>query len=134
MGKLRALLINEDVLKKLKEYAENNPLGLDIIKKIATGVLPPIGDNPNHICQLFDGFRIAFSVEKASEEFWFRHASISVSDNYPNVIACNEIIKRLGFKNEIEEGVKIEGFIVYAEEKSRAVNIMEVIVPLSENK
>ena len=67
-----------------------------------------MGDRREHVCEIFDGYRVVFSIEehlmKSSKQTkLICHCSISVSQNttedvYPSEIAWTEILKKLGFK------------------------------------
>lgn len=76
----------------------------------------PVGDNENHCCDLFNGYKCVFSIEEQSVG-WTKHLSISVpADNqYPNIEAVKLIMVEFGIKLPIEE------CCVYIEDVSVAV-------------
>jgi hypothetical protein len=131
---IRILQIDEkakEAILKLKTYAENHKVNLEIIKQMASGIKQPVGDDSNFSCYLHDGFRIVYSIEEQPAGL-FRHISISIDDleKLPNVFATETIINEFGFKGTIsncdsvwiEENVPVitVGFV-------KAINLIQKI-------
>lgn len=131
MKTMRCLVIDEAAKERInqtKKYAEANFLSLGQILEMIEGPKKfCVGDNPNFTCELFDGFRIVYSIMEypnkhtKESEGYHRHISISVSGSgLPNVEAVKMIMKEFGFKNEFEKCV------VFLE-NDKAVNVVEKI-------
>lgn len=121
---LRPLVIDEDAKEKisgLKKYAFDHKFDKVILKKISIGKSPPCGDDPNFTIKLFEGFRIAFSIEEHPCG-WMRHISISVDakNKCPSIASVKVLIKLFDFKNNIRES------FTYLE-NNEAVNVLEKI-------
>lgn len=101
------LIIDDNKLKTLKEYAENNPIHLNEMKQIMEGVVPTVGDRDGHICFLDYGFKLVYSIEEHSRKdgkgtLWGKHMSMSLEEptgtRVPSIIAVQLICQALGFK------------------------------------
>lgn len=84
-------------IKRLREYAENNPLTTQDVLDTIDGKKGPIGDDPNHVVHLFDNFRIVYSVEQQPEGT-FKHISVSLkdTDKLPSLQAFELILEAFG--------------------------------------
>ena len=124
---MRVLVIGpseKEILKKLKENAEQNVFSFDDLLDMYNKRVPIVGEREGFTCTIPATFRIAYSIEehplKDGKGFKkLRHASISVPEigKLPNPEACNMIIEELGYKN------KLDGCVVHVED--RAINIIE---------
>jgi hypothetical protein len=127
MGRVRPLIIDSTAkasIAELCEYAEENPIcNKELQARVAIpGGFSPVGENPNHCCNLFSGYKCVFSIEEQNFG-WTKHLSISVAaDNqYPSLEAVKLIMVEFGIKSPIEE------CCVYIEDESQAVNIISEI-------
>jgi len=124
---VRVLCINDDVkikIAKLVQYASDHKIDFDTVEKIAGGNQPPIGDDPNYVCFIPDGYRVAFSIEQQPDKYWYKHLSISVNNKskLPSIPAAEMIMKEFGFVGIIKDLDH-----VYVEDKVRpaAVNLIQ---------
>jgi hypothetical protein len=121
---LRVLEINNDTKKEIKKvitYAENNICDEAQIKLIASKDIPPVGDNPDHLVHIHDGYRVIYSIEKQPIGLC-HHISISVEsgDKYPNPEAVKMILKEFGMNEKLEESLHI-----WKEDFMNAINILQ---------
>lgn len=88
------------------EYAHQHVLSMDDLLDIFNGQEPPVGDRPEHVCQLPVGYRVVFNLEKQNHGV-VRHISVSVDSpgKLPNIEAVREIARLFGIKKELEECV-----------------------------
>jgi hypothetical protein len=127
---MRILQINDDTLvdiKKVKEYAERNIVSIDTIKAAVECPMEsiPVGDNPEHVVHIHDGFRVVYSIEEQPIGL-IAHLSISVEalGKYPNEVAVNMILKEFGM-DEVTSDSKNAACAVWIEEKNESVNIVQ---------
>jgi len=111
----------EKDIYRLKEFAELNPISLETVKNIIACKEPPIGNNPFHVCLIYDGFRCVFSIEEHKDKIKVRHLSVSVKTKgkWPNEYTIQEIMLQFGFRNRLKDS------IIYLEKKAEAVNVIE---------
>ncbi len=77
-----SLIIDEEAKTKIAELVQHCvefPISYRILEAMVEGKIPPIGDSPDHVIHLFNGFRIAFSWEVQSDSITYRHISISLA-------------------------------------------------------
>lgn len=122
----RALVIGPEEQEKIKtliKYAEDNIYTLDRLKKIQTGEELPPGDNENHRIKLPFGFCCVFTQEEHSREL-YRHLSVSVSkkNRYPSPEAMQMIAEEFGFIGNIKTDAQL-----FLEEEVQAVNVIQKI-------
>lgn len=104
---MRALLIDERAkaeIARVIAHAEKNKISQNELRERIEKGGPAIGDDPNHVCYLFDGFKVVFSIEE--QPFgWSRHLSISVNDpnKVPHQAAAEMIMKEFGFTEPLKE-------------------------------
>ena len=100
------LIIDDNKLKVLKEYAERNPVTFQELQQIIDGTVPPVGDRDGYICFLDYGFKLVFSIEehpcKDGGTLWGKHMSVSLEEptgtRVPSIIAVQLLCQALGFK------------------------------------
>lgn len=116
---MRPLLISDEQLKELKEFAEKNTIAFDEMKQIKDGVLKPMGDRPEHLRIIPVGYRVVYSIEQHFER-WMRHVSVSVDaeGKLPSIDSVGAIMHELGFNS------KLDLAHVYIEDE-RAINVLE---------
>jgi len=122
---MRLLQITDETridIKKVREYAEHNIISFDRLKAAIEDPLEsiPVGDNPEHVVHIHDGYRVVYSIEQQSMGP-LAHLSISVEKKgkYPNEAAVNLILKEFGM-NEVLESVN-----VWLDENNQSVNILQ---------
>ncbi len=117
----------KEKLSKLKEFAEAHPLSYGDLLDTYNGKKAAVGDDPRFVCYIPAKYRVVFSIEE-QRKGQMRHCSISVvaKGKLPNPFACNELIKLLGFKNEINIENPCKELQVWIEEE-RSINIAEFI-------
>ena len=135
--KIRPLMMDEDAqiaIKKVRNYAENNPYTISKLKLVGEGKEPPPGDNPNYRCLLKFGYICVFTLDQATkvdteEVVWVRHLSVAVaeSNKWPNEHAVNFLMKEFGFRQQLGPNSEL---VVWLENendptKPQAVNIVE---------
>jgi hypothetical protein len=125
---MRILQINDDTLvdvKKVKKYAEQNIVSIDTIKAAVECPMEsiPIGDNPEHVVYIHDGFRVVYSIEEQPIGL-IAHLSISVEavGKYSNEQAVNVILKEFGM-NDVSESIN-----VWLDESNQSVNILQEFI------
>lgn len=133
--KIRPLVMDANaqaVIKKVMDYAENNPFTKSKLLLIAEGKAP--GDDPNYRCNLNFGYNCVFTLDQATdkdtqEPIWVRHLSVSVdeSNKWPNEQAVSFLMKEFGFRQQLGPDSKL---VVWLEnehdpEKPQAVNVVE---------
>jgi hypothetical protein len=77
---MRALIIDATAKQKLSSivaYAKQNPVTIDLMQRIASGIAQPVGDDINRIAFLQEGFKVVFSIEQHLSG-WFMHFSVSI--------------------------------------------------------
>lgn len=101
------LIIDNNKLKALKEFAESHPIHYEEMKQIAEGTLPPPGDREGYICLLDYGFKLVYSIEEHPRKdgkgtIWGKHMSMSLEEltgtRIPSIIAVQLICQALDFK------------------------------------
>lgn len=123
---MRALIIDKEPIKRLREYAEANPIEVNA-GVVLDNKIPRAGDNPLLTLEIPVGYRICFSVEKQKFEnqplLHVRHLSVSVDDpkKLPSIPAVEAIMKELGFVGNIDEQEN-----VWIEDE-RAINVIQII-------
>jgi len=123
---VRPLIIDDLVrrcLEGLAEHAEENPLTMDDLLDTYNKQKKPIGDDDMHVVELPFGYRVVYSIEEQPVGK-VRHLSMSVNEDkkLPNMEAVKEIMKILGFRNDIQDCyVKLED---YAPNR-QAINVLE---------
>lgn len=135
--KIRPLVMDANaqaVIKKVRDYAENNPFTKSKLLLIGEGKAPPPGDDPNYRCNLNFGYSCVFTLDQATdrdtqEPIWVRHLSVSVdeSNKWPNEQAVSFLMKEFGFRQQLGPDSKL---VVWLEnehdpEKPQAVNVVE---------
>lgn len=106
---MRSLIIDEKAKEDIAvvcAYADLNRIDFkELQARCATpDEYPPIGDDQNHCCHVFQGFKCVFSIEE--QEFgWTRHLSVSVDaiDKMPHVQAVKMLMVEFGINKPLEE-------------------------------
>lgn len=122
---MRILQIDDDVrceIKRVKEYAVEHIVDKHQLSLIKSGDAPPVGDNPEHLVHIHDGYRIIYSVDKHPDNGkLYHHVSISVDrwGKAPHKVAVNMILDEFGLKPFKESDY------MYTEDDVEAVNILQ---------
>lgn len=115
----------EGEIKKLVDFAEEHPFTMDDMLDVVNGDVLVAGDREGHYLNTPFGIRIVYSIEMQNAGK-ARHLSVSIDKDcsFPPPPVTREIMKLIGFENELEEClIDIEKF----SETRGAVNIYEVI-------
>jgi hypothetical protein len=123
---MRPLIIDDDtryIIKKLMKYAERNELSLKDLQDTIDGTKEPIGNNPNHVCIIPHGYRVAYSIEN-QPTFKCKHISVSIDTKgmLPNQEAVKAIVMEFGFNTDLDDGKAF----VYVEDQE-SINVLEPI-------
>lgn len=105
---MRPLILTEESTAEARNvlrHAEAHVISWAELQAIATGALPPPGDNPIFACTIPMGYRCVFTHEM-QRAIKFRHLSVSVDTpgKWPHEAAVDEIAKLFGFKNSFRSG------------------------------
>lgn len=129
---MRSLVIDEEAKTRINELVQHCaefPISYQALEAMVEGTIRPIGDSPDHVMRLFDGFRVAFSWEVQSDFITYRHISISVSDKMPSLDAINMLLEFFQFEGRLGQPTKpIKVWIETILDSSiRAINILEPV-------
>jgi hypothetical protein len=125
---MRPFIIDDKLktqIASLVAYAEKNPVSMDELLDTVNKQAKPVGDFSQHTLNLPFGYRIVYSIEEQPKGK-IRHLSMSVNEDekLPNEFVVREVMKLIGFKNELENCmVKLENI----SPKRQAVNVLEII-------
>ena len=130
---MRVLQIDEEIkhdAKKVIKYAKENIVTVAQLKLNISKDILPIGDNPEHVLHIHDGYRVVFSIEEQSFKKPYKgkntalcnHLSISVEskDKYPNEHAVIAILELFDMETDFRKSLYI-----WKEEEIRAINILQ---------
>jgi len=122
---MRVLILDDDAkksIKKLMDYAHSHVLSLPMMQKTMTIELAPVGDIPDHVLYLHEGYRVVFSIETQSVGIC-KHLSISVRSNatHPHPAAVEQIMQEFGM------GTIKEALSVWIENETAAINVLTKI-------
>lgn len=121
---LRILQIDEGTIKeieKVKSYALAHPYDEHFISLVLSGDALPVGDNPEHVVHIHDGYRVVYSITvKDSKKFHHMSVSVESDTQYPSVPSVVHIMELFGMGNDIND---MES--VWPEEACRAINLLK---------
>lgn len=121
---MRILTIGEkekQSIQKVIDFAKSSPVSRkQLLKKSII-----VGNIPEYVCKIPEGFRIVFSFENQPVG-WCRHISISVPDKtkLPSQPAVEMIIKEFGFPERITDQ---DNVWVETEVLPHAINVIKKI-------
>jgi hypothetical protein len=102
---MRALLIDNNIRKQINEmveYAESNPFTLNDLKQIQLNKKPCPGHTMGHYCFLPFGYKVVYSIQyQPSGKIRQLTMSVDAKGKLPSPPSVEEIIKLIGFKNEL---------------------------------
>lgn len=124
---MRILQINEDTIKdieRVKVYAIAHPYDENYRSLQLSGDVSPVGDNPEHVIHIHDGYRVVYSISVINS-IKFHHISISVESKtqYPSIPSVSHIIELFGMGNDVNN---VDN--VWLEESACAVNLIKELV------
>ena len=107
--------------KKIIEYAKNNITDKHKAKLMILGDLPCIGEIPDHVLHIHDGYRVVFSIEQ--HEFLCNHISISIENEhaFPHPYAVKRILKLFNMNQDLESSLH-----TWKEEEIIAINVNDI--------
>ncbi len=124
----RPLIIDDNIREQFAElvrFAEKNPYTTDNILDIINEEMIPAGETEGYYINMPFGYRVVYCIEQQPVGD-VRHLSIIVNERgaLPSTIAVKEIMKLIGFENELEEcHVALEE----VDTNWNAVNVLEII-------
>ena len=127
---MRVLIIDTEAkaaIKKMVAFAEANHYTTDDILDMMNGDTQIAGNDPDHIVDPFQGYKVVFSIEEQNAGPT-RHLSVSVDTpgRVPNFPALQMIMDEIGFTRKVEE-CKVETEAISQDPEHHAVNVWEVI-------
>lgn len=135
---MNLLFLGPEEIKQIKdcmEFGDNNPVCFERMMRIKNKVDSPIGDDRRHLVFLFDGYRIAYSLEHhgkqlhTTDHIMFRHISISYKDQYPPIQAAQLILDSFQFDISLRSIIETKNHdpdTIIFEEDGRAINVLQV--------
>jgi hypothetical protein len=110
-------------IEKIKAYALDHPYDEVYRAKYLAGRALPVGDNPEHIVHIHQGYRAVYSISVIDKQS-FHHLSISYSekDQYPGLPEAELILELFGMGNSVKDLDNI-----WVEETNKAVNFLKGI-------
>lgn len=124
---VRVLQINEEAIKeieKVKNYAIAHPYDENFRKLVLSGDVRPVGDNPEHVVHIHDGYRAVYSIDILDSKK-YHHLSVSVESktDYPSVPSVTHIMEFFGMGNDLYAMENI-----WPEEDVLAINLIKEFV------
>jgi len=108
------------------KQAEAHRIDLKTVMGMATGAIPPVGDNQTYSCKLLNksgkGYRVVYSIEQHPNKKWCRH--LSMSTNISNVSMgpiLDKVLKEFGYDKTLDN-------VIWFENNGTAVNVLQQIV------
>jgi hypothetical protein len=100
---MKALIIDKEAVEKVRVYAQEHPYSVADLMRVMKGVNPPAGDNPRHVCHLFFGYRVVYSIEDQPHLGLCHHLSVSADtkDKAPSVEAVEALMKEFGISGTV---------------------------------
>lgn len=121
---VRILQIDEytrSEVTKIRKYAVEHPYDQDFRDKVVAGTALPVGDNPEHVLHIHDGYRVVYSIDKL-EDRMYHHLSVSFIEDkkYPGQPEVECIMEMFGMGKSLHD---LEN--VWLEEEVQAVNLLK---------
>ena len=107
------LLVSDDELRTLREYAEAHKIPAEEMVLMTIGGVALVGDRPGHVLHpgrnedpaknADFGWKVVYSIEEHPQRgggtTWLRHMSMSIAreGRHPNIFALEMVSKGLGF-------------------------------------
>jgi hypothetical protein len=116
-------------IARVLSYAQKHMFKIADMKKVLDGIILPAGDNPEHVCHFFDGFKVVYSIEDQPHFGLCHHLSMSVDveGRAPNIPAVEMIMKEFGISGTMR------GCLSVWIEKDEAINLLQKIEPGENN-
>lgn len=106
---MRVLVLDDEAkteIARVLEYAEAHRM---TIQEMHARIAVPdvsVGDDPNHVCYIKDGFKCVLSIEQQPAPLnWCKHLSVSVAniDRVPNIPAVELLMKEFGMNRPLKD-------------------------------
>lgn len=122
----RIIQIDNDVRKeveKVKKYAFEHPYGEAYRSLVISKDALPVGDNPEHVVHIHDGYRVVYSITVHNSKK-YHHLSVSVGKkgNYPGIPDTQIIMDLFGMGKDIND---LDN--VWLEKEMEAVNLLKEV-------
>lgn len=113
-----------EALKKVREYAEANPVTSERFQRIMHGEEPTVCEDPRFQAELPVGYRVAFSIEDQPKAGKVRHLSMSVDrrGKLPSLEVVLMVMEELGFRAKSFKEVS-RAWV----ENNIAINVLEAV-------
>ena len=110
-------------IAKVIQYASENPYGEKYRLNLSEGKALPVGDNPDHVVHIHQGYRAVYSISTLKGER-YHHLSVSYEENdkYPGVYEAEVILDLFGMGKSVHD---LDS--VWLEEKVQAVNFIKKV-------
>ena len=123
---VRILTIDDYTLKeveKVKKYAEEHPCDENYRIMQMAGIFLPVGDNPDHVVHIHQGFRAVYCVSVIKEKC-YHHLSISYEEEgrLPQPPEVQVIMNLFGLGEDLHNLDT-----VWLEEEVEAINLLKEI-------
>ena len=107
---MRVLQIDDDTrkeIKKVKAFAYRHKVDEANLRATMAGIVEPIGDDPDYVVHIHDGYRVVYSVEEQSIGDC-HHISVSVDKKgrAPHPLAVEMILEEFGMK-KLEDSLAV---------------------------
>lgn len=128
-NKMRALIIDEAIKNTaaaVVKHAEENVFSMDDLLDISNGSAKSVGNRDGFTFEIPMGYKVVYSIENQVKGK-LRHLSVSVDTpgKTPHPQAVSEIMKLVGFENDISEVFNVS--LEPLDGGITAVNVIEVI-------
>ena len=107
---MRILEINDDTkedIKKVKAYANEHKLTKGELLETMAGIKEDVGDDPDHVIHIHDGYRVVYSIEE-QQIGDCHHLSVSIDrkGKWPQPTAVEMILEEFGMK-KLDESLAV---------------------------
>jgi hypothetical protein len=109
---MRALVIDNTAkaeITRVLSYAQKHVLKVAELIENLKGNIVPAGNNPEHVCHFFDGFRVVYSIEDQPHLGLCHHLSVSVNTKgrTPSPQAIELLMKEFGIPGTLDDCVNV---------------------------
>ena len=107
---MRVFQIDDDTrkeIKKVKAFAYKHKVDEANLRATMAGIVEPVGDDPDYVVHIHDGYRVVYSVEEQPIGDC-HHISVSIDKKgkTPNPIAVEMILEEFGMK-KLEDSLEV---------------------------
>lgn len=119
----------KEAIQTLIDYAEGHRVDGELLQRSLRREWA-VGDDPNYICYIEQGYRIVYSIEQQPIG-WCRHLSVSVDDTnkLPHPAAIELLMEEFGFRCKLKECLNTwieENVLLPTGIAVNAINILQV--------